>query len=88
MYDFYGREGFVAKCFMLKTDLIAYMSAIKNEYFMPSQEYFRKNELSKLWKERMDIINQLDDIVFLTLATNIKLLVLVDILIRMISDIN
>ena len=68
MYDFYGREGFVAKCFMLKTDLIAYMSAIKNEYFMPSQEYFRKNELSKLWKERMDIINQLDDIVFFDIS--------------------
>lgn len=29
MYEFYGGEKFRAKCFMLKKDLIAYMTAIK-----------------------------------------------------------
>ena len=64
MYDFYGKEKFVARCFMLKTDLIAYMLAIKNEYMSPSQEYAKKDELPKLWQERMDMINKLDAVVF------------------------
>lgn len=29
MYSFYGGEKFTAKCFMLKSDLLAYMEAIK-----------------------------------------------------------
>lgn len=32
MYDFYGTEKFRARCFMLKSDLISYMSAIRSEY--------------------------------------------------------
>lgn len=64
MYNFYGSEKFKAKCFMLKTDLIAYMNAIKNEYFEPSQNYFKKNELSKLWFKRMEMISDLDDIIY------------------------
>lgn len=64
MYDFYGSEKFVAKCFMLKTDLIAYMQAIKNEYMEPSQEYAAKEKLPQLWAEHMQMINKLDDIIF------------------------
>lgn len=64
MYDFYGGEKFIAKCFMLKKDLISYLTAIKNEYLFPSQEYSKKDELPKLWKERMDIVSKLDDVVF------------------------
>lgn len=64
MYSFYGDEKFKAKCFMLKSDLIAYMNAIKNEYNMPSQDYAKKDELPKLWIDRMNMISQLDDIIF------------------------
>ena len=64
MYSFYGGEKFKAKCFMLKSDLIAYMNAIKNEYNMPSQDYAKKDELPKLWIDRMSMISQLDDIIF------------------------
>lgn len=64
MYDFYGGEKFRARCFMLKVDLIAYMQAIKNEYFEPSQDYAKKEQFPNLWKERMAMINELDDIVF------------------------
>ena len=42
MYSFYGGEKFKAKCFMLKSDLVAYMNAIKNEYNMPSQNNEKK----------------------------------------------
>lgn len=64
MYDFYGPQGFSAKCFMLKTDLIAYLLAIRNEYFEPSQEYARKDILPQLWKERYNMVNDLEDVIF------------------------
>lgn len=64
MYMFYGHPKFTARCFMLKSDLIAYMNAIKNEYQEPSQEYSRKNDLPRLWAERMLMIESLDDVIF------------------------
>lgn len=66
MRAFYGKEKFKAKCFMLKKDLIAYMHAIKNEYMDPSQEYAKKEDLPRLWNERMDMISRLDDVIFFT----------------------
>ena len=67
MYDFYGVPGFRAKCFMLKTDLIAYMLAIKNEYYQPSQEYAKKDIFPQLWDKRMAMISNLEDIIFFTI---------------------
>lgn len=64
MYDFYGGEKFRAKCFMLKSDLIAYMYAIKNEYYEPSQDYAQKERLAELWNERISMINSLEEVVF------------------------
>lgn len=64
MYSFYGAEKFRARCFMLKSDLTAYMNAIKNEYSFPSQPYAQKDELPELWNERMDVISGLDDVIF------------------------
>lgn len=39
MYPFFGNEGFVAKCFLLKSDLLSYMNALHAEYLHPSQDY-------------------------------------------------
>ena len=64
MYSFYGSEKFTAKCFMLKKDLISYMTAIKNEYLYPSQEYAKKDELPSLWQKHMDMIEKLEDVIF------------------------
>ena len=64
MYDFYGGEKFKAKCFMLKSDLIAYLMAIKNEYMTPSQDYAQKENLPALWNERMNMVSRLDDVIF------------------------
>lgn len=64
MYNFYGEEKFIANCFMLKKDLIAYLGAIKNEYLQPSQNYQKKEDLPKLWAERMAMISKLDDVIF------------------------
>lgn len=64
MYEFYGGEKFKAKCFMLKSDLIAYLDAIKNEYFEPSQDYAMKDKFPLLWEERRDTVSKLDDVIF------------------------
>lgn len=68
MRDFYGGEGFVARCFLLKSDLIAYMMAIKNEYLEPSQNYAGKENFPQLWTERMRMIQGLDDAVYFDIA--------------------
>ena len=64
MYEFYGAEKFKAKCFMLKSDLIAYLLAIKNEYMIPSQDYAQKENLPSLWNERMEMVLKLNDVIF------------------------
>lgn len=64
MYEFYGKEKFKAKCFMLKSDLIAYLYAIKNEYLSPSQDYAQKDKLPQLWNERLEMVNSLEDVIF------------------------
>lgn len=66
MYAFYGQENFNARCFLLKSDLIAYMKAIKNEYMDPSQDYAKKEKLPELWNKRMDMIMDLEDVIFFT----------------------
>lgn len=68
MRNFYGGEKFKAKCFLLKSDLLAYMQAVKNEYFDPSQNYAGKENLPSLWKERLCMIEQLDDVIFFHIA--------------------
>ena len=64
MRAFYGKEGFAAKCFLLKDDLKQYMNAIKPEYLRPSYNYRGKDEMSQLWKDRMNDIESLDDIIY------------------------
>lgn len=64
MRAFYGGEKFKAKCFLLKSDLLAYMQAIKNEYYEPSQNYACKDNFPTLWAERLAMIEQLDDVIF------------------------
>lgn len=63
MRDFYGGEGFIAKCFITKQDLVSYMQAMKTEYQHPSQEYRGKNNMARLWNERMRKIEALSDVI-------------------------
>ena len=64
LYRFFGSENFNATCFLLKSDLINYLTAVKNEYFYPSQPYHASDNLQSLWKERMDYVSSLDDMIF------------------------
>lgn len=63
MREFYGGEGFSAKCFILKKDLITYMHTMQTEYMNPSQNYRSKDEMAKLWEERMKKIATLPDVI-------------------------
>lgn len=64
MRAFYGKEGFVARCFLLKDDLKQYMNAIKPEYLRPTYDYRGKDEMSQLWDVRMKSIESLDNIIY------------------------
>lgn len=63
MYPFFGNEGFVAKCFLLKSDLLSYMNALHAEYLHPSQNYRGAAEMPRLWKERVAKIEKLPKII-------------------------
>ncbi len=64
MRAFFGKEGFSAKCFMLKKDLLDYLSAVRIEYLSPSQNYVGKEEFNTLFNERLAMVNSLDDIIW------------------------
>ncbi len=64
MRSFYGKEGFNAKCFLLKEDLKQYMLAIKGEYYKPTLQYKGSDEFRDLWQQRMKMIENLDDIIY------------------------
>lgn len=73
MRDFYGGEGFNAKCFLLKKDLITYMNAIKSEYFCPTQNYRGKDEFKKLWEQRMEKVKKLKDVIEFSIQDQIQI---------------
>lgn len=63
MYPFFGNVGFVAKCFLLKSDLLSYMDALHAEYLRPSQDYRGAAEMPRLWKERVAKIEKLPKVI-------------------------
>lgn len=73
MRGFYGGEGFNAKCFILKKDLVDYMNAMRSEYFHPTQNYKGKEELAKLWKTRMGKVRQLDEVVEFNMQNQVQI---------------
>lgn len=73
MRGFYGGEGFNAKCFVLKKDLLDYMNAMRSEYFHPTQSYKGKEELAKLWKTRMEKVEQLKEVVEFSIQDQVQI---------------
>lgn len=63
MREFYGDSGFNARCFILRSDLLAYMQAMKQEYLNPSQDYRGKEKMSSLWTERVNRIQKLPEVI-------------------------
>ena len=71
--DFFGGQGFNVKCFIKKNDLQSYMKEVKDEYFNPEQNYTDKNNFPNLWGERLNKINQLQDIEYFNLIDQIQI---------------
>lgn len=70
MRNFYAgnphTEGFVAKCFVLKRDIISLLRTIKHEYQYPSIKYRGmegKKNMLHLWKKRLKEAEALNDII-------------------------
>lgn len=59
--DFFGDNGFVIKCFLLKKDILKYLEDTKVEYLHPEQPYREKDKFSSLWQNRFDDISKLPE---------------------------
>lgn len=64
---FFGNEGFDIKCFILKKDLLQYLKDSETEYKNPEQPYRNREIMPQLWQERVEELNQLDDILLFNL---------------------
>lgn len=71
MRNFYAgnphAEGFVAKCFVLKKDIISLLKTIKHEYQYPSIQYRgmgEKKNMMHLWKKRINDAEALSDMIY------------------------
>lgn len=73
MREFFGDEGFSVDCIILKSDLLTYMLSLENEYKMPSQNYMAKDKFSDLWKERMEHVNSLPDVIHFKMNDQIQI---------------
>lgn len=62
--EFFGQNGFIIKCFLLKQDLLKYLEETKEEYFKPEQPYLNPNKLRELWFERYNNILSLPEILW------------------------
>lgn len=71
--QFYGGEGFQATCFLLKEDIIAYLTALKGEYMHPSQSYVGKDDMPKLWEERLAAVGRLDSIIYFNVSDQLQI---------------
>lgn len=60
--EFFGLNGFKIDCFLLKADLLKYLSESKDEYLTPEQNYIRGSELPSLWEERLTTVERQNQI--------------------------
>lgn len=65
--SFFGENGFQLNCFLLKKDLKEFLINSEGEYKNPEQPYQRRENLPSLWQERMNAIDQLDDVLYFIL---------------------
>ena len=63
-WDFFGSPRFEISCFLLKEDLSSLLSALKNEYLNPSQDYLNKNKFISFLAKREHIVTYLPDVLW------------------------
>ena len=57
--DFFGPRGFKLHARLLKSELLRFMHEIKSEYYFPTADYRKSDELPQLWVDRVSSISQL-----------------------------
>lgn len=72
MHSFFGNEVLIS-CFVLKSDLLAYMYAIKEEYTLPSLEYIGRQDLPKLWIERVAKIQAYPEVIQFVVSNQLQI---------------
>ena len=65
--DFFGLKGFKDRCFLLRKDLQKYLNDTQIEYNNPEQPYRNKEKMPGFWKERVDKVNVLPEILWFDL---------------------
>jgi len=63
----FGNYGFKVKCLLLKRDLIQYLKDSEAEYRNPEQPYRNKDKMPEYWKERMEKVSRVNDIIWFDL---------------------
>ena len=64
LWNFFGSEkGFTLNCFLEKKNLLEFIDDLKPEYENPNLPYERQFELPKLFNERREKINNLDNVI-------------------------
>lgn len=61
--DFFTLHHDTAECFFLRSDLLAYLLAIKMEYEKPTQHYAGVEQLPTLWTERYKMVSALPEFI-------------------------
>lgn len=61
---FFGPKPFNIKCFLKKSELIQFMEELRSEYTFPQQPYRRKDDLPNLFVDRLNLINEQDEIIW------------------------
>lgn len=68
-----GEPGQKMRCFVLREDLIKYLNLIQAEYLNPTQQYRRASELSKLWTERLALIQSQPELIWFDMYDQIQI---------------
>lgn len=71
--DFFGKNGFLIKCFLLKQDLLKYLEETKIEYLHPEQPYVNKNNLPDFWETRKNKISVLPEVIEFQIEEQIQI---------------
>jgi len=70
---FFGAREFVAKCFLIKSDLIRYLDETRPECLKPEQPYRERQHLPQLWEERKVKVEVLPEFIEFTIKKQVQI---------------
>ena len=65
---FYGAPGAQLRCFLMRDDMIKFLSDLKPEYMHPVLEYRSKHELPNLFRKRLEHVSNLPELNWFTIT--------------------